>query len=56
MMLAAPGSSVTGMKGRDEVPEADGVIADEGVTASSEEGICSCKQPHVRWFNYIYFA
>lgn len=41
MMLAAPGSSVTGMKGRDEAPEAEGVIADDGVTASSDEGTCS---------------
>lgn len=41
MMLAAPGSSVTGMKGREEEPEADGVTADDGVTASSEEGTCS---------------
>lgn len=41
MMLAAPGSSVTGMKGRDEAPEAEGVRADDGVTASSEEGTCS---------------
>lgn len=49
MMLAAPGSSVTGMKGRDEVPAADGVIADEGVTASSDEGTCSYKQPHARY-------
>lgn len=40
MMLAAPGSSVTGMKGRDEAPEAEGVIADDGVTASSDEGTC----------------
>ena len=38
MMLAAPGSSVTGMKGREEAPEAEGVIADDGVTASSDEG------------------
>lgn len=44
MMLAAPGSSVTGMKGREEAPEADGVIADEGVTASSDEGTCSHKK------------
>lgn len=36
MMLAAPGSSVTGMKGREEAA-VDGVTADEGVTASSEE-------------------
>lgn len=43
MMLAAPGSSVTGMKGRDEAPEAEGVRADDGVTASSEEGTCSNK-------------
>lgn len=56
-MLAAPGSSVTGMKGRDEVPEADGVIADDGVTASSDDGTCLDKQPHLeilRRFNYIY--
>lgn len=46
-MLAAPGSSVTGMKGRDEVPEADGVIADDGVTASSDDGTCLDKQPHL---------
>lgn len=44
MMLAAPGSSVTGMKGRDEAPEAEGVIADDGVTASSDEGTCSNTQ------------
>lgn len=43
MMLAAPGSSVTGMKGREEAPEADGVTADDGVTASSDEGTCSQK-------------
>lgn len=36
MMLAAPGSSVTGMNGREEAEEADGVTA-AGVTASSEE-------------------
>lgn len=37
MMLAAPGSSVTGMKGRQEAAAAeDGVTAEEGVTASSE--------------------
>lgn len=36
MMLAAPGSSVTGMKGREEAAAAEGVTAD-GVTASSEE-------------------
>lgn len=36
MMLAAPGSSVTGMKGREEAEEADGVTA-AGVPASSEE-------------------
>lgn len=41
MMLAAPGSSVTGMKGRAEAPEADGVTADDGVTASSEDGAWS---------------
>jgi len=41
MMLAAPGSSVTGMKGLEEVPEAEGVTADEGVTASSEGGAFS---------------
>lgn len=35
MMLAAPGSSVTGMNGREEAEEAEGVTA-EGVTASSE--------------------
>lgn len=46
MMLAAPGSSVTGMKGREEAPEADGVIADDGVTASSDEGTCSHTQTH----------
>lgn len=44
MMLAAPGSSVTGMNGRDEALEADGVTAEEGVTASSEEGACSCTE------------
>lgn len=38
MMLAAPGSSVTGINGREEAEEADGVTA-EGVTASSEETI-----------------
>ena len=38
MMLAAPGSSVTGINGREEAEEADGVTA-EGVTASSEERI-----------------
>lgn len=38
MMLAAPGSSVTGMKGREEAEGADGVTA-EGVTASSEDTI-----------------
>lgn len=37
MMLAAPGSSVTGMKGREEAAAADGVTADDGVTASSED-------------------
>lgn len=37
MMVAAPGSSVTGIKGRQEADEAEGVTADEGVTASSEE-------------------
>lgn len=36
MILAAPGSSVTGMKGREEAAAAEGVTA-EGVTASSEE-------------------
>lgn len=36
MMLAAPGSSVIGMNGREEAEDADGVTA-EGVTASSEE-------------------
>lgn len=36
MMLAAPGSSVTGMNGREDAEDADGVTA-EGVTASSEE-------------------
>lgn len=41
MMLAAPGSSVTGMKGRDEAPEAEGVTADDGVTASSDDGTCT---------------
>lgn len=41
MMLAAPGSSVTGMKGREEAPEADGVTADDGVTASSDDGTCT---------------
>lgn len=46
MMLAAPGSSVTGMKGRDEAPEADGVRAEDGVTASSDEGTCSHTGPH----------
>lgn len=46
MMLAAPGSSVTGMKGRDEAPEAEGVRADDGVTASSEEGTCSHTHTH----------
>lgn len=46
MMLAAPGSSVTGMKGRAEAPEADGVRADDGVTASSDEGTCSHTGPH----------
>lgn len=40
-MLAAPGSSVTGMKGREEAPEADGVTADDGVTASSDDGTCT---------------
>lgn len=38
MMLAAPGSSVTGINGREEAEGADGVTA-EGVTASSEETI-----------------
>lgn len=38
MMLAAPGSSVTGMKGRDEAAAAEGVTADDGVMASSEDG------------------
>lgn len=41
MMLAAPGSSVTGMKGREEAPQAEGVTAEDGVTASSDEGACS---------------
>ena len=36
IILAAPGSSVTGMNGRDEAAEAEGVTA-EGVTASSVE-------------------
>lgn len=36
MMLAAPGSSVSGINGREEAEEADGVTA-EGVTASSEQ-------------------
>jgi len=41
MMLAAPGSSVTGMKGREEeAPEGEGVMAEDGVRASSEEA-CS---------------
>lgn len=44
MMLAAPGSSVTGMKGREEAPEADGVTADDGVTASSDDGTCTHKK------------
>lgn len=34
IMLAAPGSSVTGINGREEAAEAEGVTAD-GVTASS---------------------
>lgn len=46
MMLAAPGSSVTGMKGREDAPEADGVTADDGVTASSDEGTCSHTKTH----------
>lgn len=37
MMLAAPGSSVTGMKGREEAAAAEGVTADDGVMASSED-------------------
>lgn len=37
MMLAAPGSSVTGMKGRQEAAAAEGVTADDGVMASSED-------------------
>ena len=36
MMLAAPGSSVTGINGREEAEQVVGVTA-EGVTASSEE-------------------
>lgn len=47
MMLAAPGSSVTGMKGREEAPEAEGVIADDGVTASSDEGTCSHRETNM---------
>lgn len=35
IMLAAPGSSVTGIKGRDEAEAAEGVTA-EGVVASSD--------------------
>ena len=46
MMLAAPGSSVTGMKGREEAPEAEGVMANDGVTASSDEGTCSRTQKY----------
>lgn len=46
MMLAAPGSSVTGMKGRDEAPEAEGVMADDGVMASSDEGTCFGTENH----------
>lgn len=49
MMLAAPGSSVTGMKGREEVPEADGVTADDGVTASSDEGTCTHIKTQIVW-------
>lgn len=56
MMLAAPGSSVTGMKGREEVPEAEGVIADEGVTASSDEGTCSHTKTHGTAMFTIYFV
>lgn len=48
MMLAAPGSSVTGMKGREEAPGAEGVIADDGVTASSDEGAYSHTNTHGR--------
>lgn len=40
MILAAPGSSVTGMKGREDAAEAEGVTADEGVMASSEDVTC----------------
>ncbi len=36
IMLAAPGSSVTGIKGRDEAEAAEGVTAEEGVVASSD--------------------
>lgn len=52
MMLAAPGSSVTGMKGREEAPEAEGVIADDGVTASSDEGTCSHTETHI-WSGHL---
>lgn len=36
IILAALGSSVTGMNGRAEVAEVEGVTADDGVSASSE--------------------
>lgn len=44
MMLAAPGSSVTGMKGREEAAAAEGVTADDGVMASSEDATYREKQ------------
>lgn len=46
IILAAPGSSVTGMKGRDEAATAEGVTA-EGVKASSAEATCTGRTAEV---------
>lgn len=54
MMLAAPGSSVTGMKGREEAAAAEGVTADDGVMASSEDATYRKKHRDVHILHILF--